>query len=116
MKLEEEKDGDHVARRTVAARHIANSKKINNKRDRIVIISQGPLPVILVTGSNKGDAPTVELVEIPKIDKSLIVDTNGAGDSLVGGFFAAYSAGKSIVDSIKVGIDLSGKVIQRSGC
>jgi sugar/nucleoside kinase (ribokinase family) len=39
LKLEEEKDGDHVARRMVAARHIANSKKINHKRDRIVIIS-----------------------------------------------------------------------------
>jgi len=36
------------------------------------------------------------------------VDTNGAGDSLVGGFFAALSAGKSVVDSIKTGIQLSG--------
>lgn len=33
----------------------------------------------------------LELVEVPNIPIDLIVDTNGAGDSLVGGFFAAYS-------------------------
>jgi len=39
MKLEEEKESDHQTRRMVAAKHIANSKKINTRRDRIVIIS-----------------------------------------------------------------------------
>ena len=47
------------------------------------------MPVIVV--QNSGTECSVELVEVPKIAIELIVDTNGAGDSLVGGFFAGFS-------------------------
>ncbi len=69
------------------------------------------MPVIVVFGSCLQIDPTVMLVEVPKIANELIVDTNGAGDSLVGGFFASLSAGKSVVESVETGIDLSGIVI-----
>jgi len=39
------------------------------------------------------------------------VDTNGAGDSLVGAFFSSLVQGKSVVDSIKDGNELAGKII-----
>ena len=51
-----------------------------------------------------------------KIAKDLIVDTNGAGDSFVGGFFAALSLGESVLDCVRAGIALSGHVVQRLGC
>jgi len=60
--------------------------------------------------------PTVMLVEVPKIEIEKIVDTNGAGDSLVGGFFGSFIADKSVIESVEVGINLAGIVIQRSGC
>lgn len=50
------------------------------------------------------------------IDKNFIVDTNGAGDSFVGAFFAAFTNGKPIDECIALGNHLSGKVIQLSGC
>jgi sugar/nucleoside kinase (ribokinase family) len=53
---------------------------------------------------------------VPKIAKDLIVDTNGAGDSFVGGFFAALSRGESVIDCVKAGVKLSGIVVQHLGC
>jgi adenosine kinase len=50
-------------------------------------------------------------IEVPKIPKEQIVDTNGAGDSFVGGFLAAYTKGHSVVDCVKAGISLSGIVV-----
>ena len=72
--------------------------------------------MIVVFGSVLEVEPTVMFVQVPKIANELIVDTNGAGDSLVGGFFASLIAGKSVVESVETGIELSGIVIQRSGC
>lgn len=58
------------------------------------------------------------VVEVPldPIDKSKIVDTNGAGDSFVGAFFAAQTQGHSIEDSVRAGNRLAGVVICKSGC
>ena len=53
---------------------------------------------------------------MPKIAKELLVDTNGSGDSFVGGFMAALSQGESVLDCVKAGIALSGHVVQRLGC
>ena len=72
--------------------------------------------MIVVFGSCLELEPTVMLVEVPEIAKELIVDTNGAGDSLVGGFFGSLIADKSVIESVEVGINLARIVIQRSGC
>jgi adenosine kinase len=55
-------------------------------------------------------------VELETIDKSKIVDTNGAGDSFVGAFMAAVVQGKSIVEAVRAGNRLAGIVITKSGC
>ena len=52
-----------------------------------------------------------DTVEIPKIPKELIKDTNGAGDSFVGGFLAALSQDHSVEECVKAGIKLSGIVV-----
>lgn len=52
-----------------------------NKRQRIVVLTQGPNPTIVYqSGSNA-------VVEYPvtKLKDEEIVDTNGAGDAFVGG-------------------------------
>lgn len=53
----------------------------------------------------------MHFVDVPKIEKELIVDTNGAGDSFVGGFLAAYTKGHSVIECVKAGISLSGIVV-----
>lgn len=58
---------------------ISNMEKINDKRKRIVIITQGANPVLLVKDGTLTEFPAVKLSE----DK--VIDTNGAGDAFVGG-------------------------------
>lgn len=65
-------------RREIALK-LSNYEKINEKRKRVVIITQGSEPVILA----KND----EITEFPvtKLPAEKVVDTNGAGDAFVGG-------------------------------
>ena len=77
--------------RVGAAKHIAGSKKANQKRQRVSIITVGCEPVIIAIGQTDNKEAVVHTVEVPKISKDLLVDTNGAGDSFVGGFMAALS-------------------------
>lgn len=95
--------------KAIAKAIAAMPKKGDTKR--IVIITQGSDPVIFV----KSDE---ELKEFPikPIEKSKIIDTNGAGDAFVGGFLSQFIQGKDIAKCIDCGTWVSGLVIQRSGC
>ena len=84
--------------------------KANAKRSRIVIITQGPDPVLLCQ-----DRKVSEFSIIP-ITKEDIVDTNGAGDAWVGGFLSQLVLGKSLEQSVHGGHYAANIVIQRSGC
>ncbi len=44
------------------------------------------------------------------------MDTNGAGDSFVGGFLAAIAQGKDMETAVKAGQYCASEVIQQSGC
>lgn len=94
---------------------ISKWKKVNTKRPRISIITQGKDP-ILVAISKDGDDTIEREFPIPIIPKDQIVDTNGAGDSFVGGFLSQIVQGKDLDTAIKAGIWLSGQVIQQNGC
>jgi adenosine kinase len=102
--------------RVASAIHMASSKKANTQRPRVSIITQGSAPVIVATCNHDGTDTTIKEYEIPKIPKEKIVDTNGAGDSFVGGFLAALSQGKSVEECVHAGIALSAQVVQRLGC
>jgi adenosine kinase len=100
------------------AETIANIEKKNTKRPkRVVIMTQGPLPTQVCVGDHsEGCVTTHENVEVPALDKDLIVDTNGAGDSFVGGFFAGVLTGQDVRKCVEMGNELARTVVQNSGC
>ena len=61
-------------------------------RDRTVVITQGKDPIIIAQAHKVDGSETVTVdvkeVEIPAIPKEKVIDTNGAGDSFVGGFLS----------------------------
>lgn len=60
---------------------LSQMEKINRKRQRIVIITQGPDNILVVKDNVIKEFAAMRLPE----DK--VVDTNGAGDAFVGGIF-----------------------------
>jgi adenosine kinase len=57
----------------------------------------------------------LEFPVIPIAEKD-IVDTNGAGDSFVGGFLAQLVQGGSIEDCVRSANYAANYIIQQSGC
>jgi len=92
------------------AKKIAMLPKENGSTSRLVIITQGSDPVIVVQHGKVLKFPVESLA------KEAIVDTNGAGDAFVGGFLAQYVLGKSIDVAVKCGNWAARHCIQRSGC
>jgi adenosine kinase len=91
------------------AKALAALPKVNTSRPRIVVITQGPEPTILVS-SLEPDSPKIYSVQAVENDK--IVDTNGAGDAFAGGFMGAYVAGKSLEECVTVGQKMGAMCIQ----
>ena len=92
------------------AKNMVKYKKINQSRERIVIFTQGPDPIIIC----KGD--TITEYPILPIKEEEILDTNGAGDAWVGGFLSQLALDKSIEDCVRGGNYAANVVIKRSGC
>lgn len=63
---------------------ILEMEKINDKRKRIVIITQGCEAVLVAKDGTVTEYPVVKLSE------EKVVDTNGAGDAFVGGEYPQY--------------------------
>jgi len=91
------------------AKHLAALPKVNQKRERVAIITQGTLPTIVAT---KGE---VKEYEVHAIDKSQINDTTGAGDAFAAGFTAGLVAGVPLAQSIDQGQWLAKLSIQELG-
>lgn len=67
---------------------MAKYKKANQKRPRVAIVTNGSKPIIVAI--NTPGSEDVDLKEYPieALPKDKVVDTNGAGDSFVGGFLS----------------------------
>lgn len=89
---------------------IAALPKLNPSRERVVVITQGKDPVILVEGAK------MTLVPVTELSREQIVDTNGAGDAFTGGFLSQMVLGKPWEACVKCGIYTATHVIQHSGC
>lgn len=99
------------------AKSIAGWKKHNKNRPRVAIVTYGALPIITATHKpDSGDEPEVKEYPIIPLTKEQVVDTNGAGDSFVGGWLAAYQTGQDFDGCMKAGMTLSAAVVQQIGC
>lgn len=94
------------------ARELQKSEK-KGSGSRMVIFTQGKDPTIVCQGQGPDD--TKEHA-VPPVAAEAIVDTNGAGDSFVGGFLSRFIAGKSVDAAVQAGHYCASECIQRSGC
>ncbi|XP_028173697.1 adenosine kinase [Ostrinia furnacalis] len=92
------------------ALRIAAMPKVNESRKRVVVITQGCDPVILVENGE------ISLIPVSVLAREQIVDTNGAGDAFTGGFLAQMVLGASYKTAVKCGIYSATHIIQHSGC
>jgi len=79
-------------------------------RKRTVVITQGCDPTVVAINGVITKYPVIVL------PKEKLVDTNGAGDSYVGGFLAALSKGLDMAACCKAGAYAASVIVQRSGC
>jgi len=94
------------------AAEIVSLPKQNKSRPRIVIITHGADPTIVVSS----DAPTTpKIYPIIPVATADIVDTNGAGDAFAGGFLGALVLGKSLDEAIEAGHRLGAMCIRQIG-
>jgi adenosine kinase len=91
------------------ARRVASLPKQGTK-PRTMVITQGSRNTIV------GTPMGVQSFPVPRLDRALIVDTNGAGDSFVGGFLAELAKGSSIDKCVAAGQYVAREVIQHKGC
>ena len=89
-------------------------KKVNSKRPRVVICTQGTDATIVAVAESGKD---VEVKEYPvaAIESSKINDTNGAGDAFAGGFCAGVVESKSLEECISMGHWLARLSLQELG-
>ncbi|KAG0293433.1 adenosine kinase [Dissophora globulifera] len=92
------------------AAYISKLPKVNAKRERLVVFTQGVDNTIVV----KADG-TVQEYPIIAISESKIVDCNGAGDAFCGGFVAKLVQGADIATAVAKGHYLAHEVIQQVG-
>jgi adenosine kinase len=92
-------------------RKIVELPKANDKRKRVVILTQGgKLPVLLF------DQGRIQEFEVVELAGDAVKDTNGAGDAFVGGFLAQLMQKQSFDVCIRCGIQAAAEIIKRSGC
>ncbi|EPY32804.1 adenosine kinase [Strigomonas culicis] len=92
------------------AQRAAAELPYNGTKERLVVFTQGVADTVYATRSNSGRVP------VAPVAAEKIVDTNGAGDSFVGGFLAAYALGKDVPRCCEVGNYAAGVIIQHDGC
>lgn len=90
---------------------IAAAPKLNAGRPRLCIITQGSKSTIVASGDG-----TITEYAVPPLDASKIVDSNGAGDSFVGGFLSQLALGKPIEECVRAGHYAARTILQVSGC
>lgn len=77
---------------------------------RTVVITQGCDPTIVCVNGQCTEHPILAL------PKEKLVDTNGAGDSYVGGFLAGLVKGLPAAECCKAGAYAASVIVQHSGC
>uniref|UniRef100_A0A6Q2YK47 Adenosine kinase n=1 Tax=Esox lucius TaxID=8010 RepID=A0A6Q2YK47_ESOLU len=97
----ETEDIEEIAKKTQAL------PKVNMKRQRVVVFTQGKDLWCLWSLFN---------AVLLKIDHKDIVDTIGAGDAFVGGFLSELVQDKDLEDCVKAGHYAANVIIRQAGC
>ncbi|ODV95733.1 hypothetical protein PACTADRAFT_2047 [Pachysolen tannophilus NRRL Y-2460] len=97
------------------AKSIAKLTKVNTKRDRVVIFTQGLDPTLSVTYKIEKNEFEIKEYPVHPLETSKIVDTNGAGDAFAAGFMAGLVEGNDLDQSIDMGQWLAALSIQEVG-
>lgn len=92
------------------AKKCAAWPKENKDKSRLVVFTQGDLPVVVCKDGK------VSEYSVPKLSDEEMVDTNGAGDAFVGGFLARYVLGDSVPECVETAKRVARLIIGRSGC
>ncbi|KAF7466019.1 adenosine kinase isoform X2 [Marmota monax] len=100
----ETKDIKEIARKTQAL------PKVNSKRQRIVVFTQGKDDTIMATENE------VTAFAVLDQDQKEIIDTIGAGDAFVGGFLSQLVCDKPLTECIRAGHYAANVIIRRTGC
>ncbi|CDR42156.1 CYFA0S08e04236g1_1 [Cyberlindnera fabianii] len=100
---------------TEIAKYIAKEPRVNEKKNRTVIITHGLEPTIVVTYDAAADSFTVNEYPVHPLEASKIADTNGAGDAFAGGLLAGLVAGDEISAAVDKGQWLAKLSIQEVG-
>ncbi|XP_036121059.1 adenosine kinase isoform X3 [Molossus molossus] len=100
----ETEDIKEIAKKTQAL------PKVNLKRQRVVIFTQGSDDTIMATESE------VTAFAVLDQDQKEIIDTNGAGDAFVGGFLSQLVSDKPLTECIRAGHYAASVIIRRTGC
>ena len=89
---------------------IAALPKASGSRPRVVVFTQGKDPTVVAVGG------TITRFPVALLPKEKLVDTNGAGDSFVGGFLAILAKGGDLAACVNAGNYAARQIIQVSGC
>ncbi|XP_029305574.1 adenosine kinase isoform X2 [Cottoperca gobio] len=100
----ETEDIKEIAKKTQAL------PKINTKRKRIVVLTQGKDETSMALSDEVKSFPVL------KIDSKDIVDTIGAGDAFVGGFLSELVQEKPLDQCVKAAHYAANVIIRRAGC
>jgi len=92
-----------------AMKKVSELPKINTKRSRTVIFTQGPDPVLTYHNA------VFKQFDIVKIAQEDIVDTNGAGDAWAGGFLSGLCQEKPFEECVRAGMFSAHQILQVSG-
>lgn len=96
------------------AAKICADEKARTQVGRIVIITQGDRPIILVQQLNDKSLDTRHY-PCKAIEAKDMVDTNGAGDSFAGGFLSQFIQGAPLEFCIEMGSYAAREIIKVSG-
>ncbi|KAK6464586.1 adenosine kinase [Scheffersomyces coipomensis] len=97
------------------AKEVAKLPKINTKRPRTVVFTQGTQPTVTVTYNPETEDYEVQAFNVRELASEKVVDTNGAGDAFAAGFVAALVEGKSTAKAVDVGQWAAALSIQEVG-
>lgn len=111
---------------------VSSYPKLNKNRQKITVITDSENPVtISIYNDNTKELNTFQ-VSVDPLEKGEVLDSNGAGDSFVGGFLAKMSLIESvqnntkesviqhsqeeITEAVQAGNLIAREVVQRYGC